>query len=246
MHYALALVNKTLFLFDKNIGGGIIGIKVGMVMKKVAMVIIFFISLLMLSSCQSTNKTQSFFYIDLLDYTCEYDSINHKTKVIWSAPISNQTIYDIKQINVTFNLYNKSVLIQEDSRNYTVLIEHGEEETTQYTFTVDYEIDKIEFQAWEATHASFWETYNVWIIITSVIAIAIAIIYIIVMIIQDLDFDDIVEHLWVFSFVLIILIPMSVYGSYTTSWIPVCIVLAGICSAIIVILLGHLIKEKLD
>lgn len=199
-----------------------------------------------LTCCQSTDKSQSFLDSSGLSYSqFEYDSTNNKTKVIWATTLTNDTIYNFESFSIEFKLYNNSTLIGTKTYNYDRGVKHGSDYTGKFNFYADGEINSIEYVSWSANYNSFWDTYKIWFIVTIVVAIILAIAYIIVMIIEDLELDDvgefIADHWWI-VFSLLLPIGGSLYGIITSAWVPVLIVLGGIVAVIVVGLIAHLIK----
>ncbi|MCM1306569.1 MAG: ATP-binding protein [Firmicutes bacterium] len=199
-----------------------------------------------LTSCQSTDKSQSFLNNSGLSYSqFEYDSVNNITKVIWATTLTNDTIYNFDSFSVEFKLYNNSTLIGTKTYNYDKGVKHGGNYTGKFNFYADGEITSIEYVSWSANYNSFWDTYKIWFIITIVVSVILALAYIIVMIIEDLELGDvgefIADHWWI-AFSLLLPIGSSLYGIITSSWVPVLIVIGGVVAVIIIGLIAHLIK----
>lgn len=196
------------------------------------LIIISILCLTILTGCQSTNKSESFFDKSGIEYSrFEYDSTNNQTKVIWVTTLSNDTIYNFNGFSVTFRLYNNSTLIKTETYHYNCGVNHGKEYTGTFNFNDNGQIDSIEYVSWTADYDSFWDTYKIWFIVTIVIAVIASLIYIIVMIIEDLELDDVGDFLsenWTIFFILIIPFGGTIWGVITANWVPVLIVLGGI------------------
>lgn len=204
--------------------------------------------------CQSTDKSDSFFDTSGIEYTSfDYDSQSNKTHVVWATTLTNDTVYNINGFSVTFKLYQGSTLVSTRNFKYTKTVKHGADYTGTFSFDVANEIDSISYVSWSANYDSFWETYKIWIIVMSAIAGAASLIYIIVMIVQQLEIEDTVEaiadffeeHTWV---AVCFLIPVAgtIWGIVTSYWVPVLIILGGIIAFIIVALIAHLIKFAIE
>ncbi len=212
--------------------------------------IILILIFTLLTGCQSTDKSNSFIDTSSLQYTeFIYDANKDQTKVVWEATLTNDTIFNFDNFSITFKLYNQSNLVKTDTYHYNRGVKHGEEYTGSFNFYVDGKIDSIEYVSWTANYISFWDTYKIWIIAMSVVAGVATLIYIIVMIVKDLEFEDIwdatVEFfsnlVWVaidFS----ILFAGIIFGIITSYWVPILIVLGGIVAFIVLVLLAQLIK----
>ena len=206
-----------------------------------------------LTGCQSTDKSQSYFNYSGIEYSqFEYDSANNKTKVIWATTLSNDTIYNFDSFSVDFKLYNNSTLIGTKTYNYDRGVKHGSDYTGKFNFYADGEVTSIEYVSWSANYNSFWDTYKIWFIVTIVVAAILAIAYIIVMIIEDLELNDvgefiadlgefIADHWWI-AFSLLLPLGGSLYGIITSAWVPVLIIVGGIVAVILIGLIAHLIE----
>ena len=212
--------------------------------------IIFILLFLLLTGCQSTDKSECYIDTSRLQYAeFIYDANINQTNIVWVATLTNGTIFNFDDFSITFNLYNQSNLVKTDTYYYDKGVNHGDEYTGSFNFSVEGKVDSIKYVSWTANYASFWDTYNIWIIVTSILAGVAALIYIIVMIVKDLDFEDtwdaIVEffsnHAWVAISFLVPLASM-IWGIVTSYWVPVLIVLGGIVAFVVLALLAHLIR----
>ncbi|MDE6677228.1 MAG: ATP-binding protein [Clostridia bacterium] len=205
-----------------------------------------FASMIFLAGCQSTDKAESYLNTSKIESTqFEYDSTNDQTKVIWGTTLTNNTIYNIKGFSVRFKLYHGDSLVNTETYNYSRGVKHGGNYTGLFNFYADGEIDSIEYVSWTANYNSFWGTYKIWFIVTIVIACIASLIYIIVMIIQDLELDDIGEFLsdnWWIAFSLLVPLGGTIWGIVTSYWVPILIVLGGIVAFILIALIAHLVR----
>ena len=223
-------------------------------MKKVIKFFSFLIlifSALMLTGCQSTDKAESYMGTgDNFTYNCSYDSVENKTTIKIKSYIQNDTIYTIDKVTLKVNLYNNDTLVKENGKvTFDFEVKHGT--TKNFTFNTYYadgEVNKIEYVSWTADYKTVWDSYAPWFITTIIIASVLAIIFILVMIIGDLELDDVVdffeEHLWLLPSVLIVFIPYLIDGisSGSWSWLPPVIIGGGVVSLVIIGLLALGIK----
>lgn len=204
----------------------------------------------MLTSCQSTDKTKSYFDTEAINISrFDYDSVNDQTTVTWATTLTNETIYNIKDFSVKFDLYSGETLVDTKTYTYSRSVIHGQEYMGAFTFTYNGNIDSIEYKSWTATYTTFWETYKIWIIASIIIVVVLALIYLLCMIILDLELDDfwfnfedfIEEHGWLLIF---LLIPFGavIYSAITDNWICSIIVGIAIVALILIILTMHFIK----
>lgn len=208
--------------------------------------ILIVFSLLTFPGCQSTDKKESFVDTTSFSYSkFEYDSVENKTKIIWATTLSNNTIYNFNSFSITFKLFYNNELIETETYNYDIAVNHGKEYTGAFNFYYDGKIDSIEYVSWSANYNSFWDTYNIWFIVAIVAVVAISIAYISIMIIQDLELDDIGDFISENSWILFsLLIPFgsSIYAFIESSWVSALIILGALIAVILIGLIAHLIK----
>lgn len=208
--------------------------------------ILIFISLFSLTSCQSTNEKEGYLVFKNENVEYEYNTATNQTEVTWSGALCNSTIYKMNGFQIEFRLYRDAELLNTHTYHYSKCVDYGEVYTGRFTFSVDDKINNIELVKWEANYNTLWETYQVWFITTIVIVSFLVIAYIIVMIVEDLDLDDVFdfikEH---YTFIILLVVPFGwiVYLFTIGSWVPGLLILGGFFSVIILLLIAHLIKD---
>ena len=211
---------------------------------------VLLISLFCFTGCQNTDKSDSFFNCSQFEQaTFEYDEEINKTKVIFNATLTNNTIYNFNSFSISLNLYSDSNIVSTETYNYDRGVKNGDSYTGFFNFYANGKIDSIEYVSWTANYSSFWETYNVWFIVSIILVSVAFVIYLIFMIIEDLDLSDTFdafvdffeEHGWI---AIILLIPLgsAIWGIVSSHWVPVLIVLGALLSFILLGLIAHLIK----
>lgn len=101
----------------------------------------------MLSGCQSTDKTMSYLNTGpISEARFDYDSIKDKTTITWTATLTNETIYNIKDFSVKLDLYNEETLVDTKTYYYSCSFTHGKQYTGTFTFTYNGRIDNIEYK----------------------------------------------------------------------------------------------------
>lgn len=204
----------------------------------------------MLTSCQSTDKTNSYFNTETISVSeFDYDSENNQTTVVWTTTLTNKTIYNIKDFSVKFELYSGETLVDTKIYTYSHFIGHGKEYTGAFSFTYNGNIDNIKYKAWDATYDTFWETYKVWIIVSIIVVAVAAITYLIFMITLDLEFQEVwlnfedffTEHGWLLI-LLVIQFGAVIYSAITENWICSIIVAIAMVALIVLVLIMHFIK----
>lgn len=220
-------------------------------LKILCLVVVVLVFTPLLVGCQSTNKDDSYILTSAIENaTFEYDSEKNQTEVHWSTTLSNNTIYNFKEFSIKFKLYQAETLQGTETYYYARGVKHGESYTGGFRFVCEGKIDAIEYVQWTADYVSFWETYRIWIIATVVVAGIASLIYIIFMIINDLElwevFSDICDffedYAWVGIMLLTLLGGGTILGIISSNWVCVLIVLGGVISLIAIALLAHFIK----
>ena len=198
------------------------------------------------TSC-STSKKEAYIS-DFQTVECRYYSESDKTKVYWYSDLRNNTIYDIKQESITFDLYNNETFVKTETYNYSIVVKHGQTESGKRWFETSGNITDVKLNYWTAEFSNVWNSYKTWFITTIVITSAFAVAYIIAMIVADLELEDtwefIADRLWLLPSLLIFFLPyvfVSIVAS-VWSWISPLIVLGGIIAFVIIVLFSHLIK----
>ena len=219
--------------------------------KLLSLVVIVMFFLFCLCSCQSTNKKESSLdYGDLEQADFEYREDINRTQIIFNITLTNNTIYSFDSFDISLNLYSDSSVVGTNIYTFNASVRNGDTYTGNFVFYADGKIDSIGFVSWSANYNSIWETYIIWFIV-SIILVSIAfVIYLIAMIINDWDFDDIIDSIAEFfensilvAIILIIPFGAVIFGIITSHWVPVLIVVGAVVIFVLLALLAHLIKH---
>lgn len=214
-------------------------------MKKIIKILTLFVVLIcimFLTGCQSTDKTKAYMGIgDSLSYTCSYDPIENKTIIKINSYIQNDTIYTIDKVTISMNLYlNDTIVKKEGEVTFYFDVRYGE--TRNFSFSTYYangEINKLEYVSWYATYKSVWNSYSQWFITSIIIASVVLLIFILLMLIKNLELDDVTDffedHSYIIPAILIIFVPYLIDGisSGNWSWVPPIIIVGAVISLII-------------
>ncbi len=214
-------------------------------MKKIIKILTLFVVLIcimFLTGCQSTDKTKAYMGIgDSLSYTCSYDPIENKTIIKINSYIQNDTIYTIDKVTIIMNLYlNDTIVKKEGEVTFDFDVRYGE--TRNFSFSTSYangEINKLEYVSWYATYKSVWNSYSQWFISSIIIASVVLLIFILLMLIKNLELDDVTDffedHSYIIPAILIIFVPYLIDGisSGNWSWVPPIIIVGAVISLII-------------
>mgnify|MGYP002516897396 CR=1 FL=1 len=215
-------------------------------LKRIFLGLFLIFAVFSLTGCQSTDKSESYIGTeDNISFSFEYDETSQKTNVSWKSFIQNDTIYNISLFHISFDCYLDDTKLGTRKLIYDISVTHGQTKQLNCRFTADGEVNKAVFNSWNAEYQNLWDTYKPWWIATIVIASVLAVAYLIFMIVEDLELDDIVDlvedNLWV----LLIILPgvvTSIWGSITENWVSSLIVVGGTLSVALIALLGHFVK----
>ena len=218
---------------------------------KTIFILFFIISIIFLTGCYSTDKKNSYIGTGSnLTYSCSYDAEENKTHITWKSYIQNDTIYSINKIRVQFDYFYIDTKIETKELEYNISVKHGTTQDINCQFYAEGQINKIVYLSWQADYLNIWNTYHPWWITTIVVVSILWLVYIILMILLDLDLDDVFEfiseHFFVTSFIILpfsVIVPLSIYSS---NWIPTFIILGGIVVFIILGLVAHLVKYIIE
>lgn len=213
--------------------------------------ILLLICVFAFSGCQSTDKTNSYFDPSELEHAeFNYDSVNNKTKVVFSTTLTNKTIYNIEELSIKFELYSNGSLVGTKTGSYTCFVGHGKEYTGNFTFSVEGKIDSIQYISWHAEYASLWNSYKSWFIGTIICSVVVFLIATVAIIVTDSDIDDVPyffeDHAWVLYLLLSISITTGIIGWLVSNWVSLCIIAGGLIGVILLIGLVFLIKYIFD
>lgn len=200
-----------------------------------------------ISSCSATEKKATSY--DFAVVSCVYNAEKNTTDVYWYSRIVNDSIYDMKEESFKFDLYDGDTFLRTtDYFKYKLFVKSGQTNQGQRYFTVNEKVTDAKINTWKAGFANLWESYSPWFIATIVITPLLAIAYIVIVIITDSGFDDVIEwiedNLWSVSMLIIPFAPY-VITSFTTSqwsWVPPLIIGGGLIVVILVALFTHLIR----
>lgn len=208
--------------------------------------------LFLLGSCTSVDQKEAYVSINQFRYSCVYNEGTDETKVVWSAPIANNTIYRINGITFSFDFYESGTLVRGPVKiSYSASIAPGKSDSDNWYFTCYGKIDEIRYRSWHASYDNLWDTYLVWWIVIIVAVPVIALIYLLIVVIMDLDIEDVFESIgsWI-GLGAIVLIPLVInFISSINNWFPYIIALIGVTSLVLLCLLASGVKvltENLD
>lgn len=201
-----------------------------------------------LTSCQSAEaKGMNTGYTCV---RCTYIESTNETEIVWYSTIENESIYNMTRLYFKFDLYDYSGFVQTTKYiQYDIQIRHGDFNVGNRNFFIDGKYTNANLITWYADFASFWDTYKGWMIPTIIVALIASIAYIVYMVVEDTDPDEMTDLIadapWIYSLLLPLMIT-SIYSIASSSWVPLVIILIGTISIPIIGLLGHLVKFVIE
>lgn len=225
------------------------------IMSKISKIIFFILGILFivvpLSGCASIDSNSQS-TASLSNERFVYNSSLNQTRFDFYMGISNGTIYNSDEQEFTFEFYYEGVSLGMDTLYYSLNIDASSTKTYSCYAYLDGHIDEVEFVRWDCNYLSFWDTYFGYLIGIIVCVVILAVIYIICMIVQDIDLDDvgefIAEHFYILFAVIMPLIPYFIVSivSNVWNWMPPVLIISGVVVLVSICLLAHLIKYLVE
>ena len=200
-----------------------------------------------LTSCASSAEIATSY--DYSVTSCVYDADNDRTKVTWYSTIYNDSIYEMREESFKFDLYKDGEFVRTTKYiTWEFVIRPGESYSSNRWFYATGVVTDAKINVWSAEFANVWDTYTPWFIATIVVAALLGAVYIVAMIINDLDFSDVIEFVGDHFYILFAFgLPLLGYLRYGFwNWLPPLIISGGFVSVILVMLIAHGIKHLVD
>lgn len=218
------------------------------VIKILLSLFLFFFIATIFSGCTSTDKTDTAGAISK-DITYTYNIEDDTTKIDFSLYFKNNTIYNLTKEDCTFRLYKNNIFVKDVNFYWNFNVKANSDGTRDSFIIVDGDIDKLELVSWVSTFDNLWNTYKIWWILIIIIPIVLAVIYLIVILVKDLNLEDIFENIEPYISILAIyglfyFIPLFING--LENWFPMIISLIGATSTIVLCLLMSGIKAIVE
>ncbi len=197
---------------------------------------------LFFTGCSSVDENDSQCAMSK-EYNCTYNSESDTTRIEFKMQFTNNTIYDMISEKLTFEIYNDGVYLRNEVHTYQIKVNANKEVEESYCyFDTKGEVGAVILTEYSPTYDTLWNTYDIWIWCTLLTVIIGSIIYIIVMIVNDIDLDDFFAGLFTYLLILLILFGASIYAVISSYWVPVIILFIGTVALFVIILIAHLIK----
>ena len=209
-------------------------------MKKKLLILLMFCLIIpysiIFTGCASTSKSETSAAIST-DISFTYNSEDNTTRIDFLLHFENNTIYNMTKEDCVFKLYKDNQFVKDVNFYWLVNVDTNSSINRNSYIIVEGEFDKMELSSWTASFESVWKTYKTWWLISIIAPIVIAIIYLIIVLYNDLDLSDVVENIgtWIgmIAITLLSFIPLFVFEN----WMPLVICLGGCVFAILLCLL---------
>ncbi len=186
-------------------------------------------------------------------YTTSFDSLTGVTTITWSGTLDNsQSIYDITSFVITYDLYFDGEYLGSTSDTYGSMtydthVKHGQLDIGSYKFTIEQEVDQIVFVSWVPEYASFWETYQGWLLGVIVLLVLALIVSPIVIFVYDLEITDLFDTISEFVWLPLIFIPVIIgSGGFTGEWVIVMLIIGALIAVFLICLITFGIKALIE
>ena len=216
--------------------------------KKLLFLLIFCLIIpcsIIFTGCASTSKDKASAATST-DISFTYNQEDNTTRIDFLLYFENNTIYNITKEDCVFKLYKDNQFVKDVNFYWLVNVNANSSINRNSYIIVEGEFDKMELYSWTASFESVWETYKTWWLISIIAPIVIAIIYLIIVLYNDLDLSDVVENVgtWIGTIAITLLsfIPLFV----SENWMPLVICLGGCVFAILLCLLMSGVKALLE
>ena len=190
-----------------------------------------------LTSCASTSQEAICYDFSLINYTHYSDNT---TFVNWSCKIKNNSIFAIKEESFDFELFDENGFVGvSDSITYSVTVKPDQSKEISQGFLAKGRVIDVKIRDWSAVFSSLWDTYIAWFIVTISLASIASIAFIIAIICNELDFDDIQffleDYPWVVAFLPVPFVPYLIISIVNGAWsfVPPLIIGGGILAPFI-------------
>lgn len=208
---------------------------------------ILFFGMTLFTGCASTDKSQ-IGGATSKEITYTYNAEDDTTRIDFLLYFENNTIYNMTREDCTFKLYKDNQFVKNVKFYWNFGVKANNNVTRNSYVVVDGDIDKLELGSWTATFDNLWNTYKVWWLIIIIVPIVLALAYLLVILIENLELSDIFENVgtWIGTAIILGLSFISPFVSGSANWFPLVICLGGVVATILLCLLMSGIKALLD
>ena len=221
--------------------------KKNLFLKIVIMTFMFFGALTLFTGCASTDKNKTGAATSK-EISYSYNAETNITRIDFSLYFENNTIYNFTKEKCNFKLFKNDVFERNENFIWNYTIKANSSNYSNVYIIVNGEIDKIELYEWNPTFDNLWNSYKAWWLISIISPIVLAIVYLIVILVMDLELSDIFESIgaWIGTGIILVVSFISPIISGASNWFPFIICLIGVVELLILCLAMSGIKALLD
>lgn len=182
--------------------------------------------------------------LKIRNLTCNYYNDTNITVVTFDMKISNESIYNMYEVDLKFGLYNGEKKVSEETYGYSIHVKTKNSTDEGYRFKYRGKIDSVDSLSYTCKYASFWHTYSKWLIATIVISAILIVVSSIAAIAAGIELEEFGEYFWViFPISVVAFIPYITISSInnTWNWVPAVIIICGLAATILVDIIIQLI-----
>lgn len=217
-------------------------------LKFLSLIFVVVLATTMLSGCTSNDKSK--FYVSS-STVCTYNEKTNTTRIDFCCIFENDTIYDVKSVYCSFYLFENSTLTENTGFACHNTIKANKTLSVTHYVVLDGKIDDAKFAYRTPRYDNLWNSYKVWWIIAIIVSVILALVYLLIVIVNDLEFDDLVDFIsegghWIFWGILILFGITGGLGFELINWFPVLICGLGVILALLLCLLISWIKTLID
>ena len=224
-----------------------IGNKKNLFFKIVIMAFMFFGALTLFTGCASTDKNKTGAATSK-EISYSYNAETNITRIDFSLYFENNTIYNFTKEQCNFKLFKNDVFDRNENFIWNYTIKANSSNYSNVYIIVNGEINKIELCEWSPTFDNLWNSYKTWWLISIISPVVLAIVYLIVILVMDLELSDVFESIgtWISTAIILAISFISPIISGESNWFPFIICLIGVIGLLILCLGMSGIKALLD
>lgn len=200
-----------------------------------------------LTGCTYTDKNE--FYVSS-STVCSYDEVTNRTRIDFFLFLENDTVYNAKSVYCSFYLLRNNTLIENTGFTCNNTVKANKTLNVTRYIVLEGKIDDAKIAYRTPHYDNLWNSYKIWWIIAIIVSVILALVYLLIVILNDLDFDDLIdffsEHRWILWSIIPFFILIIYVLILLTNWFPVLICGLGVVLTILLCLLISGIKTLID
>lgn len=200
------------------------------------------------TGCVGTDTSKTEFIKRGFDYQIQYDQTNNISYIYFDVAIDNQTIYDISSLEFTVQLFKSGGLVGTATPSYDIdERSHGVVYCQSFSFSWEGYVQSVAVSDLGVQYYSFWETYNLVIILGAIFAILLSALYVALTVKKKLTFKEVVSYFKsapAYIFLPVIAIGLLVFTLISSFWVEAIVVACIYLLVAISATIKHLFDKK--